>query len=93
MTKQDYVKQFSSPCFWDTDQQSFDLERYPAFIVSRVFEVGTLNDWRLLVAYYGLDRIVEVCKSLRHFDKVSLSFITAISNTSPTDYRCYTSIQ
>ena len=93
MTKQEYVKQFSAPCFWDTDQQSFDLERYPAFIVSRVFEVGTLNDWRLLVAYYGLDRIVEVCKSLRHLDKISMSFITAISDTAPTDYRCYTSTQ
>ena len=69
------------------------MDQYPAFIVSRVFEIGTLNDWRLLVSYYGLDRIVEVCKQLRYLDKVSLSFITTISNTNPADYRCYTSRQ
>ena len=66
------------------------MDEYPAFIVSRVFEIGTLNDWRLLVSYYGLDRIVEVCKQLRNLDKVSLSFITTISDTNPADYRCYT---
>ena len=64
------------------------MDQYPAFIVSRVFEIGTLNDWRTLVSYYGLDRIVEVCKQMRHIDEVSLAFITTISNTNPSDYRC-----
>ena len=66
------------------------MDEYPSFIVSRVFEIGTLNDWRLLVSYYGLDRIVEVSKQLRDLDRVSLSFITSISDTNPADYRCYT---
>lgn len=69
------------------------MDQYPAFIVSRVFEIGTLDDWRLLVSYYGLERIVEVCKRLRHLDKKSLAFVTTISNTNPADYLCYTSIQ
>lgn len=68
------------------------MDLYPAFIVSRVFEIGTLNDWRLLVSYYGMDRIVETCKQLRNFDRVSLAFITTVSDTNPADYRCYTSI-
>lgn len=93
MTKEECVQQLSVSCFWDTDQQTFDMDQYPAFIVSRVFEIGTLNDWRLLVSYYGLDRIVEVCKHLRNLDRVSLSFITAISDSNPTDYRCYISRQ
>jgi hypothetical protein len=93
MTKQECVQQLSAPCFWDTDRQTFDMDQYPAFIVSRVFEIGTLNDWRLLVSYYGLDRIVDVCKQLRNLDPVSLSFITAVSDTNPTDYRCYISRQ
>ena len=90
MTKLECVQQLSSPCFWDTDRQTFDMDEYPSFIVSRVFEIGTLNDWRLLVSYYGLDRIVEVSKQLRDLDRVSLSFITSISDTNQADYRCYT---
>ena len=91
MTKQECVQQLSAPCFWDTDRRTFDMDQYPAFIVSRVFEIGTLNDWRLLVSYYGLDRIVDVCKQLRNLDPVSLSFITTVSDTNPADYRCYIS--
>ena len=93
MTKQECVQRLSAPCFWDIDRDAFDLDQYPAFIVSRVFEIGTLDDWRTLVSYYGLDRIVEVCKQMRHIDEVSLAFITTISNTNPADYRCCTTKQ
>jgi len=93
MTKQECVQKLSFPCFWDTDRQTFDMDEYPSFIISRVFEIGTLNDWRLLMSYYGIDRIVEISKQLRSLDKVSLSFITSISDTNPADYRCYTTRQ
>ena len=93
MTKQECVQQLSAPCFWDIDRETFDMDQYPAFIVSRVFEIGTLHDWQTLVSYYGLDRIVEVCKQMRYIDKISLAFITAISNTNPADYRCFTTKQ
>ncbi len=93
MTGGECVGEVCAACFWDTDRETFDMDHYPAFIVSRVFEIGTLNDWRTLVSYYGLDRIVEVCKQIRHIDEKSLAFITTISNTNPADYRCFTTKQ
>ena len=71
------------------DTATFDAERHAAGLVQRVLERGTLQDWRLTRDYYGLDRIVEICKRLRTLDPMALSFICAITNTDKKDYRCY----
>lgn len=65
------------------------MEKYPAFFVQRVLECGNMNDWKLLNKYYGLQRIVTICKQLRTLDPVCLSFICTISNTKEEDYRCF----
>lgn len=79
----------SSHLFWDIDLAQADMDRAPAQIVQRVLEYGELSDWRLIRDYYGLDKIVEVCKQLRTLDPVCLSYICAISQTRKEDYRCY----
>lgn len=47
----------------------------PQQVVQRVLEYGNLDDWRLIRAYYGLHRIVELCKQMRTLDPVCLSYI------------------
>lgn len=89
MSYKTFIQQLSPVCFWDIDKEQFDPDQYPAHIIPRVLEYGTLNDWRLVKTYYGLDKIVEVCKKVRTLDAVSLAFICAISGTKKEDYRCY----
>ena len=66
-----------------------NLDTCPAQIIQRVLEYGNLKDWQLILSYYGLDRIVSICQSLRTLDKKALSYICCISNTSKEQYRCY----
>ena len=89
MSSKECISQFSQNLFWDTDPAELDLNQYPAYVIPRVLEHGNMDDWRLLNRFYGLDKIVEVCKSLRTLDPVCLSFICAISHTNIEDYRCY----
>ena len=90
MKQKDYIWKFSSHLFWDIDRSKADMDTCPSQIIQRVLEYGTtMEDWRLLVGYYGLDRIVEVCRTLRTLDPKALSFICCISNTDKTQYRCY----
>ena len=42
-----------------------DMGKAPAQIIQCVLEYSEMNDWRLILDYYGLNRIVEVCKQLR----------------------------
>lgn len=89
MKQQEVIQQLSSVLFWDVDPKQADLERYPAFFIQRVLEYGDWYDWKLLLAYYGLPRIVTVCQQLRSLDPVCVSFICTISDTKKEDYRCY----
>ena len=79
---------FSKYLFWDTDSTKVDLERNSPYVVQRVLEYGELSDWRLLLEYYGLERIVEISKQLRNLDPKALSFLCVVSNTHEEDYRC-----
>ena len=82
-------KQFSEHIFWDVAREEVDMKAHSSFIVQRVLEYGTMQDWHLLRSYYGVDHIVTLCKAMRTLDPVCLSFICAISQTSKEDYRCY----
>lgn len=85
----DYINQLSPYLFWDMDRELTDMDTCPSQIIQRVLEYGTWKDWKLILSYYGLDKIVNVCRSLRTMDVKALSFICCISNTDKTEYRCY----
>ena len=79
---------FSKYLFWETDSTKVDLECNSPYVVQRVLEYGELSDWRLLLEYYGLERIVKISKQLRSLDPKALSFLCAVSQTHEEDYRC-----
>lgn len=89
MRKEEYISQLSPVLFWDMDKAQLDVDKHAAGLVQRVLEYGTLQDWRLTRDYYGMDRIVSVCKQLRTLDPMALSFVCAMSGTQKEDYRCY----
>ncbi len=89
MSSNECVSALSTHLFWDTDRNKFDMNAYPAYIIQRVLEYGTLEDWHLIRSYYGLEQIVRICQSLRTLDAKVLAFISGISNTPKEQYRCY----
>lgn len=89
MAENDYITSFSDYLFWDIDRSSLKLEDNASYVVGRVLELGRLQDWNLLVSYYGLDRIVSIAKNLRTLEPRALSFISVISSTPKNSFRCY----
>ena len=89
MATKDYISQLSQYLFWDIDIDKLDVNQSAEQLIQRVLEYGTLEDWRLTRNFYGLDKVVDHCKHMRTLEPTALSFICAISNTKPQDYRCY----
>ena len=89
MSEKECISSLSDVLFWDIDMEQVNMDSCPSQIIQRVLEYGSLKDWKIIRAYYGLDKIVEVCRKLRSLDPVALSFICAISHTQKTEYRCY----
>lgn len=88
MENTDVFGQLSSYLFWDIDRENANMDACPSQIIQRVLEYGTWNDWKLILSYYGIGKIVSACQSLRTLDSKALSFICCISNTDKTQYRC-----
>ena len=89
MKNDDTINKLSPHLFWDMDRSLVNMDTCPSQIIQRVLEYGTLEDWRVVRAYYGLDKIVSECRFLRTLDPRALSFITTISHTDKSQYRCY----
>ncbi len=89
MSQQEYISKLSPHLFWDIDITKADMDTCPAQIIQRVLEYGQWEDWQLIRSYYGLDKIVSICKSLRTLDPKALAYICCISNTLKEEYRCY----
>ena len=91
MSETDYIHSFSDYLFWDVDRDSIDLEANASYVVSRVLELGQMNDWNLLMSRYGLQKIAQIAQNLRTLEPKALSFISAVSSLPKESFRCFTS--
>lgn len=83
------IKDLSVHLFWDVDREKVDIQGSKKLIVQRVLELGTLEDWKVLVQMYGLKEIDEVALRLRSLDDITISFLCTIFNRKKEDFRCY----
>lgn len=74
---------------WDVDLDRFDLEKHAPYLVRRVLERGTWEEWRLLVKRLGLARIEEIAVSLRRLDPHAHSFCAAVFRRPRESFACY----
>jgi transcriptional regulator with XRE-family HTH domain len=51
--------------FWDRSLLAGDIARYPAWVIRRVLELGTLDDVHALMRYYGRDAFLDVVAGIR----------------------------
>ena len=93
MSMKECIQRFSDYIFWDVDRNDVDLSANSPFVIRRVLEYGQIGDWRLILGYYGMDKIVEVTKNLRSLEPRALSFISTVSNTPIEQFRCFSTRQ
>ncbi|MDR1592378.1 MAG: DUF2333 family protein [Prevotellaceae bacterium] len=84
---------FSPNLFWDTDIADLDMEKHKKFIVNRVLDYGSWDDWKIIRDYYGLIQVRDIAKDLREMFAKSLSFISTITQTPEDQFRCYKLLQ
>ena len=93
MSKQECIQRFSDQLFWDVDRVSVDMETHAPFVVRRVLEYGNLEDWNLLLSFFGKESVVEVCKRLRSLEPRALAFVCTVLDTPKEEFRCYNTRQ
>ncbi|MDL2241808.1 hypothetical protein LJB91_02750 [Bacteroidales bacterium OttesenSCG-928-L03] len=84
---------FSHNLFWDIELSELDMEKHAKFIVGRVLDYGSMEDWRFIRKYYGIERLKEIALNIRSMFPESLSFIATITHTPQNQFRCYKQLQ
>ena len=82
MEQDKYITQFSTYLFWDVKREDLDMEKHSRYIIKRVLEYGMLLDWKMVLQYYGLDRIVELAKTFRDLEPRALAFRILLKKNS-----------
>ena len=83
------ISQLTSSLFWDIDIQTLSEKNHAGFIIRRVCMLGTWNDWLLLKANYGLDKIKSELLQARQLDQKTLNYFSLILNVPKENFRCY----
>ena len=89
MKSQYTIEDLSAHLFWDVDKKAIDFEKSREQIISKVIELGMLNDWNNLKEVYGLKVIKETVQQLRSIDDVTLAFLSNLFEIDKTNFRCY----
>ncbi|GAB3894492.1 hypothetical protein GCM10028803_09540 [Larkinella knui] len=76
--------------FWDVDYDKIKWNKNYQFIIERVLERGTFDEWKEIKRYYGIEKIKEAALQARWLDQTTLSFCSAYFKTPVNQFRCYT---
>ena len=79
--------------FWDIDPNSLDTKKHARFIIQRVIQRGTLEDWNHIKECYGLDLIKREILLMRTLDPKTLNFFSIYFDTSKENFRCFSTQQ
>ena len=74
--------------FWDTDQ--IDWVRNAEWLVERVVEMGTLNDFKKLFEIYSYEEIKTIVINSLRLSERDLHFCCVYFNVEKSQFACYT---
>ena len=75
--------------FWDVDADSIDYSKNARFVIQRVIQKGSIEDWMKIKEFYGIDRIRKEVLLIRDLDSKTLHFFSAYFNINKEDFRCF----
>ncbi len=75
--------------FWDVKRENLDFSRDKRFIISRMFERGTLDDVLSLVVFYGKDEAGNILKSNKYLNRPGLYLAHTLLGLPLQDFKSY----
>jgi hypothetical protein len=85
----DFKNSLSKSLFWDVNIKDFDAEIHSLFIAERVLTRGTLDDFRTIKYYYGVEKLKSIVVEIKNLDERTLSFCSVYFSIPKSKFRCY----
>jgi hypothetical protein len=79
----------SSQAFWDIDFDKIDFDKKANFVITRVFEYGSLSDLRFLWQFYGKDKIKDSIINAHFLKSSAISKASLLLEIPKESIKCY----
>ncbi|MBI2967501.1 MAG: hypothetical protein HYY40_06785 [Bacteroidetes bacterium] len=76
--------------FWDTNYNKIDPDKQYLWVISRVFDYGSWEDVKEVIAYYGEKKVMKSLQYVKYLKPYALSLACSLFNLNPADFKCYT---
>lgn len=76
--------------FWDANYDRINWDKRARYVIGKVLNYGTINDWNAIKSYYGINRIKQEVVSIRDLDPKAMHFASTIFDISLHHFKCYT---
>ncbi len=81
----------SREIFWDVNYDTIHWEENYQWVICRVLEYGSLEDWKEMRKHYGDEKLIESATNARSLSKKTMHFIHNIFEIPLNKFRCYNS--
>ena len=85
----DVKNSLTKSLFWDVNFEEIDSHAHSLFITERVLTRGTIDDFRAIKSYYGVEKLKSIVVEIKNLDERTLSFCSAYFSIPKTKFRCY----
>ncbi len=74
--------------FWDVNFEDIDSQVHSLFITERVLTRGTLEDFKALKNYFGVEKLKSIIVEIKNLDERTLSFCSVYFSIPKIKFRC-----
>lgn len=79
----------SKQAFWDVDMDKIDYDKNARYVIEKVLDRGSFDDFINLRRFYGDNKIKKEIVNASWIGEKEIYFCCAIFNLEPTDFKCY----
>ncbi len=79
----------SNQAFWDVDMDSIDYDKNARFVVEKVIDRGTHQDFLSILKFYGKVKVGKLAQRANWLSDISINFCCKLFDLQPQDFKCY----
>jgi len=79
----------SKQAFWDVDMERIDYEKHARYVMEKVIDRGSFEDFIALRKFYGDDKIRKEIVNANWIGDKEIYLCCAIFGLEPKDFKCY----
>jgi hypothetical protein len=79
----------SKQAFWDVDMDKIDYEKKARYVITKVFDRGTIEDIISILNFYDEDEIKTALLNVSYLSDNAMSFACVLFGLKLQDFKCY----